>query len=589
LSGETNGSRQGLNSTGLWIVLTILVVLGGTLLLSGRDSSQYASPRAEPWTGWKTIGIVLLILIGALFVGLVLYALLRLALALVAAWHAHLHQRTLDTLAIQRTADQVQANRARATLDAARVQSWAEHGRLGALVRQTPHGWQVVNLDTETGALLLGQSGGVDRLLADPLTLAQLQARHDLEVERARASAYPNLTSYTQRLQIAGEGISSESLTPDIHWPSRVLLRDLAPHPATLGSLVLGITVSPETRDSRPVTAALSELVHIAVGGSSGWGKSVFLRALALQFATAAEPCQLALIDLEGATFAPFAQADRLLWPVADTEEAALAIMGRLVEEMNRRKELYQAFPGTDSLTAFNQKVADKERGTDPLPPVIALIDEATALLSDRSVHNATRTLALRARKYGLWLVLGGQDWKAASVDTAIRNQLSTRVHFKAQSASQSRVLLGDGCAAAIEARGRAYAQLPGQPLTELQAPLVTVADIEAALTGQTGPAVAWPEAQANGGVLLSELDARLVLWAVEHNGGRFSVRALADAHPDLVSRRDVQALADRLALGGWLLTPTKGNTAPEVTMDLQNAARAALHRTAMGVAADHE
>jgi DNA segregation ATPase FtsK/SpoIIIE-like protein len=141
---------------------------------------------------------------------------------------------------------------------------------------------------------------------------------------------------------------------------------------------------------------------------------------------------------------------------VADAEDSALAIMARLVEEMNRRKGLYQAFPGVDSLAAFNARAAE------PLSPVIALIDEATALLSDRSVHNATRTLALRARKYGLWLVLGGQDWKAASVDTAIRNQLSTRIHFKAQSPSQSRVLLGDGCAAAIEAPGRAYVQLPG-------------------------------------------------------------------------------------------------------------------------------
>ena len=59
------------------------------------------------------------------------------------------------------------------------------------------------------------------------------------------------------------------------------------------------------------------------------------------------------------------------------------------------------------------------------------------------------------------------------------------------------------------------------------------VADIEAALTGQTGPAEALPEAQAGGEALLSELDARLVLWAVEQNGGRFSVRAVADGHAE--------------------------------------------------------
>jgi hypothetical protein len=144
-------------------------------------------------------------------------------------------------------------------------------------------------------------------------------------------------------------------------------------------------------------------------------------------------------------------------------------------------------------------------------------------------------------------------------------------------------VLLGDGCAAAIEVPGRAYVQLPGQLLTEIQAPLVSLADIEAALTGQTGPVQELTAEHAEGlvrstaAVPVSEMEARLVLWAVEHNGGRFSARAVADAHPDLVSRSEVQALVDRLALDGWLLVPAKGNTAPEVTIDLEEEARAVL------------
>jgi DNA segregation ATPase FtsK/SpoIIIE-like protein len=304
LSENTRGSGRGLDSPGWWIVLVVLAILGAVLLLIGQDNKSYHPPKPEPWAGWKVTGIVVLILVGALLTGLVAYALVKLVLSLVAAWHAHRHQLTLDALVIQQAADQAKAEKARAALDAARVQPWAEHGRLGALVRQTPHGGQVVNLDAEAGALLLGQGGGVDRLLADPLTLAQLQARHDLEKERARASAFPGLTTYTQRLQIAGGDIGAagpgETAAPAVNWPSKVMLRDLAPYPATLDGLVLGITISAETGVPCPVTAALAELVHIAVGGSSGWGKSVFLRALALQIATAAEPCHLALIDLEG-------------------------------------------------------------------------------------------------------------------------------------------------------------------------------------------------------------------------------------------------------------------------------------------------
>jgi DNA segregation ATPase FtsK/SpoIIIE-like protein len=163
---------------------------------------------------------------------------------------------------------------------------------------------------------------------------------------------------------------------------------------------------------------------------------------------------------------------------VADTEQSALEVLADLVDEMNRRRALYSRFPGCDSLKAYNAL-------TDtPLPAIALLIDESTALLSDRPVENAIRTLALRARKFGVYAILGGQDWKAASLDTAIRNQLSTRVQFKAQDGSQSRVLLGAPDAANLDRPGRAYALLPGRPRLELQAPFISVPTIQRHLLG---------------------------------------------------------------------------------------------------------
>ncbi|HFD39662.1 MAG TPA: hypothetical protein ENJ31_07450 [Anaerolineae bacterium] len=324
---------HGLDAGGALRVLALvgLVVLVSLLLGLGSKSDGGAPPvKPTPWSGWKVLGLVALTLIGLLAMGLVLYALFRLLLAAYSAWREQAHQRQREALALQQMANQLQTDQARAALEAARLLPWTEHGRLGALVRQTPHGWQVVNLDAEAGALLLGQNGGVERLLADPLTLAQLQARHDLEVERARAAALPNLSTYTARLQVAGGEIADQGgRTAAVHWPSRVLLRDLVPNPATLGGLVLGVTISPGTGVPHPVTAALADLVHIAVGGSSGWGKSVFLRAMALQLATAAESCRLALIDLEGTTFAPFPPGNGSRRPGLMTAEVSRREGGR--------------------------------------------------------------------------------------------------------------------------------------------------------------------------------------------------------------------------------------------------------------------
>lgn len=304
----------------------------------------------------------------------------------------------------------------------------------------------------------------------------------------ARAQAVQAVAALPRELRSLGSGGNSASQAPpalpeptEFPYPAEVSLANLLADGPSLERLALGVTVDQATGQTEIVRAAMSRLVHIAVGGSSGWGKSVFLRALAYQIALAEEPCDLAMIDLEGATFAPFARCGRLLYPLADDERDAQAILTELVSELDRRRELYQRYPGVDSLAAYNARAAA------PLPAIVCLMDEATALLGDRQVQNATRTLALRARKYGLWLVLGGQDWKASSLDTAIRNQLSTRVQFRALSASQSRVLLQQSGAEALDTPGRALATLPGRPLVELQSPYIGPRTIEADVAQRNG------------------------------------------------------------------------------------------------------
>lgn len=295
----------------------------------------------------------------------------------------------------------------------------------------------------------------------------------------------------TARRSSGGEG--PPRIVNATAWPTQVDLLDLLPHGPTLRHVVLGVTVD-EAGQRQTVAAPLAKLVHIAVGGSSGWGKSVFLRGLAYQIVAAPEAAELALIDLEATTFSPFATSPRLRCEIADTEPMALDILSNLTHELEYRKRLFKQHPTVEKLADYN-RLAEA-----PLPVVALLIDEATALLSDSDVENQLRTLALRARKYGIYAILGAQDWKAARMDTAIRNQLSTRVQFKAQDAGQSRILLGRGDAARIEQLGRAYAVLPGKPHVELQAPHIGLETIVAHLGPdgvQPPPTTLMPEGEA--------------------------------------------------------------------------------------------
>jgi len=255
-----------------------------------------------------------------------------------------------------------------------------------------------------------------------------------------------------------------------VEWPTDVPLESVVTNP-DIKALTLGVTIG-EDGQQETVKADMGKLVHIAVGGSSGWGKSVFLRSLGYQLALSGTPVDLAMIDLEGATLAPFARCERLLYPIAETEGDALAVLSALTGELERRKSLYAQIPGVDSLAAYNA------RADEPLAALVAIIDEATALLGDKSVESALRTLALRARKYGLWLVMAGQDWKASSLDTAIRNQLSSRIQFKAMSKGQSRVLLERSGAESLDVEGRALVILPGKEMFTMQAPFVSAKTI---------------------------------------------------------------------------------------------------------------
>lgn len=307
-------------------------------------------------------------------------------------------------------------------------------------------------------------------------------------------------------------GLLAEPERP-IQWPTEIPLKSVVTEP-DIGALALGVTVSDDGRQEI-VKADMGKLVHIAVGGSSGWGKSVFLRSLAYQLALSQTPVDLAMIDLEGATLAPFARCGRLLFPVADTETDALAVLKALLDEMERRKGLYARFPGVDSLAAYNA------RADEPLIPIVLVADEATALLTDKSVESALRTLTLRARKYGVWCVLSGQDWKASSLDTAIRNQLSSRVQFKAMSKSQSRVLLEQSGAEDLDVVGRALAVLPGRELFTMQAPNISARTILADCS-DGGPRYVMPEGNGQDSALTKRV------WALHREG--LGLGAIAEA-----------------------------------------------------------
>lgn len=325
-----------------------------------------------------------------------------------------------------------------------------EHGRLGAVVR--PDGTALI-LDTHA---MFDRDWNVARV-------DEVRERLD-HMERLLLAMPKGAGSTEQLAALEGEQV------PQI--PEFVDSRQILEGAPSYRRLVLGKT------EHQTVYADMADMVHIAVGGSSGWGKSIFLRWMVYQLVKSTDPLQLVLIDLEGATLGSFGRSSRVLYPVADTEQDAIAVMTELTTELDRRKALFNQHEGVLKWHEYNE-VAD-----EPLTPIVVVIDEATALLENKLVEGHLRTLALRARKYGVWLLLAGQDWKATSLDSAIRNMLGARIQFKAMSKAQSRVLINEAGAEELHVRGRAIAVLPGRDPITFQAPLIKESEIREAVKG---------------------------------------------------------------------------------------------------------
>lgn len=326
--------------------------------------------------------------------------------------------------------------------------------------------------------LLYGRDGQV--VIRNPETLASFT----IQTVRERYPELERMQGLIKMLEASGgtQGIPQELPSEIINQPlpARVPLTGLLDGSPSYRDLLLGVTQD-DAGQIVTVRRSLARLVHIAIGGITGWGKSIFLRQLAYQLIKSCDPIDVALVDLEGVTFAPFMKSDQLLYPIADNEPDARAVYHDLLNEMEHRKDLYSRYPGVASLDEYNEK-ADEQ-----LRPIACLTDESTALFEDKTIEGTVKTLILRARKYGLWLIMGGQDWKASSLDTAIREQFASRVQFKTMSSTSSRVLLQRAGAEELQVAGRALAWIPGHEMIEMQVPIITVSDIMRGAAG-SGP-----------------------------------------------------------------------------------------------------
>ena len=271
-----------------------------------------------------------------------------------------------------------------------------------------------------------------------------------------------------------------------------------------VGELPIGIGVSREG----PLVVDLVKVTHLLVGGTTGGGKSVFLRQgfAGLVLDRTPAQVQLALADLKGGMeFNSFRGIPHLFGPVARDPASFLQMMEMVYRELARRINLLEQ-AGVDNLRAWNEQHPDQQ-----LPYLIVCVDELAELTAKTSSQRddglrqasvgAMSHVARLGRAPGVFLILCTQRSDAEVVPGQIRSNIDIAIAFRAADVIHSQILLGQGNVAAAllpeAVPGRAVWKGSKGNMT-LQVPVLEKRDAErllAHLTSSGPPPAPWPSA----------------------------------------------------------------------------------------------
>ena len=203
-----------------------------------------------------------------------------------------------------------------------------------------------------------------------------------------------------------------------------------------------------------PQVADLSRMPHLLVAGTTGSGKSVFVKALAasLVMHNSPETLRLIAIDPKMVELSHLNGLPHLLGSAETDVEQGLRVLRWIAHEMDERYKLF-AKAVSRNLDDYNARLArrrnhasssDAATEEEPLPRIVVLIDELADLMMtapDDTERTLTR-IAQMARATGIHLVVATQRPSTDVVTGLIKANFPARISFATASGIDSRVII---------------------------------------------------------------------------------------------------------------------------------------------------
>ena len=165
-------------------------------------------------------------------------------------------------------------------------------------------------------------------------------------------------------------------------------------------------------------------VAHVLIAGTTGSGKTALARSIiaSLVMFNSRRALQLVLIDPKGRGFTPFAGLGHLLAPVISRCDEALAMLQRLVDEMERR---------------------DREGRSEPR--LVVVLDELADLVQvgGKEMELALTRLTQRGREAGIHVVACTQKPTAAVIGGLVKSNFPVRLVGAVTSPEDAKVATG--------------------------------------------------------------------------------------------------------------------------------------------------
>jgi S-DNA-T family DNA segregation ATPase FtsK/SpoIIIE len=210
----------------------------------------------------------------------------------------------------------------------------------------------------------------------------------------------------------------------------------------------------------------LMDAPHLLVAGTTGGGKSVFLRSWLTSATLLKEDVlDLYLVDMQAVELKVFRKCSSVKGFYTNGEEFE-QMMKILHKECNRRRNLFYE-KDVDCIEDYN-----KHLKKDRMKYIVIVIDEYASLTAYPKLLDELNLGLAQFRKFGMRFIIATQHPSVELMKGMIKANIPQRLCFLTASDSDSRMIIG--CNGAEKLRGKGHALLKTNELTEIQTMMIT-------------------------------------------------------------------------------------------------------------------